>query len=69
MTKLSTLGVAVTNSHLTRLDELCAISGMNRSAVVRRLIDAAEIVPAQFNATIQPPTQQKRSRRREKVLA
>lgn len=61
-------GIRLLECHVEKLDHFTKVTGFNRSEIIRRLVEVAEVVPAQFNATIQPPTQ-KRRRRREQQMA
>ena len=61
-------GIRLLECHVEKLDHFSKVTGFNRSEIIRRLVEVAEIVPAQFNATIQQPDQ-KRRKRREKVFA
>ncbi len=61
-------GIRLLGCHVEKLDHISKVTGFNRSEIIRRLVEVAEIIPAQFNATIQQP-EKKRRKRCEKVLA
>lgn len=59
-------GIRLLECHVTKLDAITRETGFNRSEIIRRLVESAQIIPAQFTATIQQ-SEKRKGRKRERV--
>lgn len=59
--------IVILDRHVTRLEQLCEATGLNRSAIIRQMIDSAQVIPAQVTTAVSPrPYRQRRATVQEK---